>query len=186
METIHEEFLLKIESLSGRSKEDIIKIAQPYLSLKHSELRTFLMETLHLSYGYANTLTHVLQRSDGGSLYAHEDIDEVAQSFYDGKKAHLYPIHQKVIDLVRTFEAVEILPKKGYLSLKHKKQFALIGPKSSTRIELGINLHEGLKHPRLVAQAKGSMCKYIINLTSIEEVDEQLRDWITLAYQQAK
>lgn len=93
----HDAFFDKIQSLTGFSKEAILKHVQPHLHLRHSELRSFLMESLHLSYGYANTLTHLLLKSDGESLYHEANMDDVIHSFYEVKKAHLFPLHEMIM-----------------------------------------------------------------------------------------
>lgn len=84
------------------------------------------------------------------------------------------------------FGEFEIVPKKGYVSLRRKKQFAMLGPKTNTRFEVGINAKELKKSPRLVEQPKGSMCNYIVALTDAKEVDAELIAWIQSAYHQAE
>lgn len=179
----HDAFFDKIQSLTGFSKEAILKHVQPHLHLRHSELRSFLMESLHLSYGYANTLTHLLLKSDGESLYHEANMDDVIHSFYEGKKAHLLPLHEMIMKKVQSLDNVEVVLKKGYVSLKHRRQFAMLGPKSATRLELGLNIKEEIHHPKLLAQPKGSMCQYIVHITSADDVNQQVFEWITLAYQ---
>ena len=77
------------------------------------------------------------------------------------------------------------MPKKGYVSLRRKKQFAMIGPKTNTRFEVGINAKDFRKNPRLLEQPKGSMCNYIVNLADPQEVDSELVSWLKAAYEQA-
>lgn len=80
----------------------------------------------------------------------------------------------------------EIVPKKGYVSLRRKKQFVMIGPKTNTRFEVGINAKDLKKSPRLVEQPKGSMCNYIVALTDASEVDAELVGWVKSAYEGAE
>ena len=77
------------------------------------------------------------------------------------------------------------MPKKGYVSLRRKKQFVMIGPKTNTRFEVGINARDLKKNARLLEQPKGSMCNYIINVTDAQEVDPELVAWIKSAYEGA-
>jgi hypothetical protein len=79
-----------------------------------------------------------------------------------------------------------MVPKKGYVSLRRKKQFAMIGPKTNTRFEVGINAREFKKNARLLEQPRGSMCNYIVRLTDAKEVDSELIDWIQSAYEGAE
>jgi hypothetical protein len=70
------------------------------------------------------------------------------------------------------------------VSLRRKKQFAMIGPKTNTRFEVGINAKD-LKGACLQEQPKGNMCNYIVALTDAKEVDAELVAWIKSAFEQA-
>lgn len=61
----------------------------------------------------------------------------------------------------------------------------MIGPKTNTRFEVGINAKDFKKNKRLLEQPKGSMCNYIVNLTDAEEVDAELIAWLKSAYEGA-
>jgi hypothetical protein len=84
---------------------------------------------------------------------------------------------------IHKFGEFEIAPKKGYVSLRRKKQFAMIGPKTNTRFEVGINAREFKKNARLLEQPKGSMCNYIVSLTDPKQVDAELIAWLKAAYE---
>jgi hypothetical protein len=51
---------------------------------------------------------------------------------------------EKIMQQVSGFGEFEIAPKKGFVSLRRKKQFAMLGPATNTRFELGLNI----KSPR--------------------------------------
>ncbi len=76
----------------------------------------------------------------------------------------------------------EIAPKKGYVSLRRKRQFAMIGPAAKTRVEVGLNMKGVQATARLVEMPPGGMCQYKVNVTSVKEVDEELIAWIRQAY----
>jgi hypothetical protein len=61
----------------------------------------------------------------------------------------------------------------------------MIGPKTSTRFEVGINAKDFKKSDRLLEQAKGGMCNYIVNLTDAKQVDPELIAWLKSAYENA-
>ena len=64
-------------------------------------------------------------------------------------------------------------------------QFAMIGPATKTRVEVGLNMKGLEATPRLVAMPAGGMCQYKVNVTTAEEVDQELLDWIRQAYNSA-
>ena len=86
---------------------------------------------------------------------------------------------------ISQFGEFEIAPKKGYVSLRRKRQFAMLGPATNTRFELGLN-HKSLSgDERLLAQPAGGMCSYKVKLTDASEVDEAIIAWIKQAYDTA-
>jgi uncharacterized protein DUF5655/uncharacterized protein DUF4287 len=152
---------------------------------KHGEIREMLKEKLGLGHGDANTLVHVVFQSDGTRAAEGKSTDEVLDEIYTGAKAHMRPIHEDLMKYINRFGEFEIVPKKGYVSLRRKKQFAMIGPKTNTRFEVGINAKDFEKNARLLEQPKGSMCNYIVNLTDATEVDDELIAWVKSAYEGA-
>jgi hypothetical protein len=86
---------------------------------------------------------------------------------------------------VGEFGEFEIAPKKGYLSLRRKKQFAMVGPATKTQVEVGINAKGLPAGGRLAAVAPGGMCQYKVRLASPREVDSELAGWLRVAYDAA-
>jgi len=78
-----------------------------------------------------------------------------------------------------------IAPKKSYVSLRRKKQFAMIGPATKTQVEVGLNVRDLADAERLTAVKAGGMCNYKIRLTDLAEVDDQLLGWLRQAYENA-
>lgn len=109
----------------------------------------------------------------------------VLDEIYTGTKADLRPIYDRLMDAIYQFGEFEIAPKKGYISLRRKKQFAMIGPATNTRIEVGINIKSLAVHPRLVEMPAGSMCNFKVKVTQVSEVDDELIAWVRQAYESA-
>jgi hypothetical protein len=174
-----------IQKKTGKSLDELAIIVKQSGLTKHGEIRDMLKRDLGLGHGDANTLVHVVLQSDGTSAAEGKSMEAVLDEIYTGAKAGFRPVHEKLIKEIDRFGEFETLPKKGYVSLRRKKQFAMIGPKTNTRYEVGINAKDLQKDPRLLEQSKGSMCNYIVNLTDAKEVDDQLIGWLKSAFEQA-
>jgi predicted transport protein len=140
-----------------------------------------------MGHGDANTLVHTVLKSDGQSAAAAAGVsgDQVLGGLYVGPKAALRPIHDKVLAAVKQFGAFEEAPKKTYVSYRRKKQFAMVGPATNTRVEVGLNVKGLTGSPRLIDQGAGKMCNYVVKVTDAQEVDAELLGWIKAAYDSA-
>lgn len=139
--------------------------------VKHGEVRSWLMEAYGLGYGDANSLAHFAAGSKGAP--GTEGDDPLAQ-IYSGKKEHLRAIHDALLAAIGPWGDYEAAPKKAYVALRRKKQFAMLGPKNAERAELGINLKEDVASDRIVAQKPGGMCQYSVLLSRPDEIDAEL------------
>ena len=177
--------LTNIQEKTGKSLDELAEVAKRTGLTKHGELRAMFQREYSLGYGDANTLVHILQKSDGERAAQGKSMNDVVDEIYSGPKSALRPIHEKLMKEIAKFGEFEIVPKKGYVSLRRKKQFAMLGPKTNTRFEVGINAKDLKKNARLLEQPKGSMCNYIVNVTEAGEVDAELINWIKFAFEGA-
>lgn len=168
--------MANIEKKTGKSLAQLSAAIAKCGKSKHGEIRSWLMDTFALGHGDANTLTHVALKSDGASAAkaAGASTADVLDEIYSGKKAHQRPIHDALMSAIGAFGEFEIAPKKGYVSLRRKKQFAMLGPKTNERFELGLNLKEDVTHPRVKVVPPGGMCQYVVPLTAAAEIDAKL------------
>lgn len=150
---------------------------------KHGEIVKHLKADHGFTHGYANLVAHQALKS---SADHHEDDDLLAAQ-YAGPKAPLKPIYEAVVKVVQGFgRDVELAPKKAYVSLRRKKQFALIQPSTRTRVDLGINL--GGKAPQGRLEASGSfnaMVSHRVRLETPKDVDSDVKSWLREAYDAA-
>ena len=86
---------------------------------------------------------------------------------------------------VRGFGAFEEAPKKTYVSLRRKKQFAMVGPATKDSVEIGLNAKDLPAHPRLKVQPPGGMCQATTRISSAADVDDMLTGWLRQAYDAA-
>ncbi len=174
-----------IQKKTGMSLKELSSFVKKSGLSKHGEIREMLKQKLGLGHGDANTLVHVVLQSDGTRAAEGKSEDAVLDEIYSGAKAGFRPIHEKLMKEIQKFGEFEIIPKKGYVSLRRKKQFAMIGPKTNTRFEVGINAKDFKKNARLLEQPKGSMCNYVVNVSEAKEVDTELVAWIRFAFEGA-
>ena len=152
--------LANIEKRTGKSLAELTTIVQESGLSKHGELVAMLKSTLGMGHGDANTLVHMVRKSgeQGDAAAGEPSADQVLDGLYIGPKAALRPIHDKLLIELRQFGDFEEAPKKTYVSYRRKKQFAMIGPATNTRVEVGINM-KGLEATnRLEALPAGQMC----------------------------
>ena len=175
--------LRNIEAKTGKSLAAMREAVLDSGRRKHGELRAWFMETYGLGYGDANGLaTAALTPASAPEPSA----DDILAEIYTGKKAHLRAVHDKVIAELSKLGPFDIAPKKGYVSLRRKKQFAMLGPKSADRAELGINLKADVASARVVAQKPGGMCQYAVMLTSPDDVDAEVLSVLAAAFAAAE
>jgi hypothetical protein len=172
-----------IQKKTGKTLDELAALVKASGLTKHGEIRDMLKRDLGLGHGDANTLVHVVMQSDGQRAAEGKGESEVLDEIYSGKKVGLRPIHDALIEHIVKFGEFETLPKKGYVSLRRKKQFAMIGPATATRVEVGLNVKELPTDDRLLTQPKGSMCNYIVRVTDAAEVDSALIGWIKSAFE---
>lgn len=179
--------LKNIQAKTGKSLDQLGAILRQTGLTKHGELRDFAKRDLGLGHGDANTLVHTYLKADGasGSAGTGASIDDVLAGIYSGPKAGLRPIHDAFMAAIATFGEFEIAPKKAYVSLRRKKQFAMIGPGTKARVDIGINMKGVKGTDRLVELPPGGMCQYKVAVTEPKEVDKELVAWVKRAFDAA-
>jgi predicted transport protein len=171
-----------LKEKTGRSLEEWkTLIAENGLS-KHGEIVKFLKETHNITHGYASEIALKALGSDADST---SDTDEFIVSQYKGKE-HLKAFYDKMIAEIQQFDGeFEIAPKKTYVSLKRKKQFIVLNPASKTRFEIGFNLKGVEAKGKLEAEKPNGICSHKINLADISDIDQEVIDWVRMAFNNA-
>ena len=104
-----------------------------------------------------------------------------------GKKTTLRPVHDALVAAVNAFgDDIEQIPKKGYISLRRTKQFAMIPPSTLTRIDVGLILAGHQPTDRLES-AKGfnALFTHRVRVHMVADIDDELCGWLRHAYQRA-
>lgn len=167
-----------LQDKTGKSLEQWVAIVKGKNFEKHGEMVAFLKKYHGMGHGYANLVAHTAR--GGPAVSTGNPADEI----YSGPKAALRPIHDSLMTAINKFgNDVEIAPKKGYVSLRRSKQFALIQPSTKDRVDVGIQLKGVAPKGRLEASGSFSaMVTHRVRVTSVQEVDKELIGWIKTAY----
>ena len=166
---------------TGKPLEHWIKIVKHSKIEKHLDIIDYLKVEHGFSYGFANFVALKAKKSDAASI----NDSDLLSSQYRGKE-HLKPIYDKLLSKILTFgKDIEIAPKKAYVSLVRKKQFATLNPATKTRFEIGIILKGEKPKGKLELEKPNSMCSHKISIASIDEVDKELFERLMCAYSNA-
>lgn len=177
--------LANIEKRTGKSLAELSEIVRKSGLAKHGEIRDMLKRDLGMGHGDANTLVHYALKSSGSEQAKEAAPEDVLAGIYAGPKAALRPIHDRLIEEIGKFGEFEIAPKKGYVSLRRDRQFAMIGPATNTRVEVGLNMKGVPAGGRLEELPPKGMCQYKVKVTEPAQVDAELVAWIRTAYDSA-
>lgn len=174
-----------LKESTGKSLEQWTKLAKASGTAKHGELVAWLKAEHGMTHGYANLVAHMTFKSDAGSQAA-AGTDLVAAMFA-GDKAGLRPIYDALLKAIHGFGGdVEEAPKKGYMSLRRKTQFATLHPSTKTRFDVGIKLKGVPASGRLEAAGSwNAMVTHRVRLETVTDVNKELIGWLKAAYNQA-
>ncbi len=171
-----------LEAKTGRSLDGWTGVAKASGHAKHKVLVDWLKAEHGLGHGYANLVAHKTFQSDAGSA----DADDLVEAMFAGPKAAVRPIYDAVMAHITRLDGVEQAPKKGYMSLRRAKQFALVQPSTKDRVDLGLNL-KGIE-PGGRLEASGSwnaMVSHRVRLTDPGQVDAEIGGWLRQAWERA-
>jgi hypothetical protein len=181
-EQMLETMIANLPEQTGKTLEQWIALVRKSGLEKHGQVVKMLKGDHGITHGYANLIAHSALKSDAASVAA--EGTDLVEAQYAGDKAALRPIHDRVMDAVRGFgDDVEVAPKKAYVSLRRKKQFALVQPTTKTRVDVGLN-RKGVE-PTDRLEPSGSfnaMCSHRVRVGAAEEVDAALIRWLRQAY----
>jgi hypothetical protein len=179
--------LKNIQAKTGKSLDELYALIQQSALTTHGAIRDFLKRELGLGHGDANTLTTFFLKSAASPTPppAPDPAGDILATIYRGAKAPLRPLHDALMAAISDVGPFELAPKKDYVSLRRKKQFAMIGPATQTRVEVGLNMKDVPPTDRLIALPAGGMCQYKVIVTQLTDVDAELLAWIRHAYDRA-
>jgi len=166
-----------IEAAYGRPIESWIELIRASGLTKHNEVVAMLKSEHGMTHGAAHRVSLVARQANAG---------EEPADLYAGKRAALLPIHERLMAELRALgDDVELAQKSGYVSLRRRKQFAMIQP-AAARVDLGLILKDVAPTTRLEPAAGfNALFTHRVRVTTPDEVDEELVAWLREAYGRA-
>lgn len=170
--------LANLPEKTGKPLVDWIKLIKATDLEKHGQIVKFLKTEHGLTHGFANLISTKARET------GHEAETDLIGAQYSGGKAGLRPLYEVISTYAFSLGSdVTLAPKKTSVSLRRKKQFALITPATKTRIDLGLALKGEAATGRL--ETYNAMCSHRVRLETEADFDNEVRTWLKLAYERA-
>jgi hypothetical protein len=182
----------ELKKKTGRSLEEWVALARSEGPKTEKEIREWLQISHKLG---ANSAGWIAARSagkeseeDSPERYLAAALKYVDQQ-YAGKKGALRPIYERLLQHAARLGAdVKACPCRTMVPLYRRHVFAQLKATTNSRFDLGLSLthHEGKLPKRLVATgglAKQDRITHRIELTSADQIDDQVKRWLKTAYE---
>jgi len=168
--------LRNIEKAYGLTIDELVAIVVDSGLTKHNEVVAMLKERHGMAHGAAHRVSLVARDRRAGALST--GAGEVSPGLKD--------VYARLLALIETLGAdVTQAPKKGYVSLRRRKQFAMLQP-GSKWVNLGLILPQRPFAGRFENAAKwNALFTHRVRVTTAAEVDEELGSWLRAAYDSA-
>jgi Domain of unknown function (DUF5655) len=113
--------------------------------------------------------------------------EKYVAEMFSGKKEHLRPIYNALLKLgLSVGKDVKACPCQTIVPLYRNHVFAQIKPTTQTRIDFGLALGDTKKTPKRLIDTEGFAKKdritHRFEITSLKEIDDEVRRWLRVAY----
>ena len=182
----------ELPSKTGRSLDEWVALTQKSCP-PDQKARTAWLKSEH-GFG-TNQASWIAARASGNDQVIHEvdddaylrSAEENVEKMYTGPKASLKPIYDTLLDLgLKLGNDVRACPCKTMVPFYRKHVFAQIKPTTNTRIDLGFALKDHKVEGRLIDTggfAKKDRITHRIPISSLKEIDAEVKSWLKLAYE---
>lgn len=179
----------ELKQKTGRTLEEWLKYIKKEGPADEKERRVWLKETHGLG---TNTAWWLAERSAGkGAESGDPDLylasaERDVEKMFSGGKAHLRPVYDALLKLgLKTGKEAKACPCQTIVPLYRNHVFAQIKPTTQTRIDLGFALGDTKPTGRLIDTggfAKKDRITHRIPITSVDNIDDEVKHWLKVAY----
>ena len=112
-------------------------------------------------------------------------VEGYIESQYTGEKSNLRPIFDALREIIEGLgEDVSVEGRGGYTPIVRKRQFAAIQASTKTRVDLGLRFKQTPNSELLSTASLPGQSTHKLGLTSAEQITDEVRELIRLAYEQ--
>lgn len=184
-----QKWIAELKQKTGRSLDEWLKHIKKDGPKDEQDRRAWLKEEYGLG---SNTAWWLAERSIGKGaesgdpdLYL-ESAERDVEKMFSGGKAHLRPLYDKLLKLgLKTGKEAKACPCATIVPLYRKHVFAQIKPTTQTRIDMGFALADMKPSGRLIDTggfAKKDRITHRIPITSLADIDDEVKHWLKVAY----
>jgi hypothetical protein len=180
----------ELKEKTGRSIDEWMKYIKKSGPKTEQERREWLKSEHGLG---TNTAWWLAERADGkGEESSDPDLylaaaERDVENMFSGKKEGLRPIYDALLKLgLGIGKESKACPCQTIVPLYRNHVFAQIKPTTQTRIDMGFALGDTKPTGRLIdtgGLAKKDRITHRIPITSIAEIDDEVKHWMKVAYE---
>ena len=184
-----QKWIAELKQKTGRSLDEWLKFIKKEGPATEKERREWLKDTHGLG---TNSAWWLAERSfgKGEEVGDPEEYLKAAEKYveemFSGKKAGLRPLYDKLLQVgLKTGKDVKACPCQTIVPLYRKHVFAQIKPTTQTRIDLGFALGDMKTPKRLIDTggfAKKDRITHRIEISSLQDIDDDVKHWLKVAY----
>jgi Domain of unknown function (DUF5655)/Domain of unknown function (DUF4287) len=168
--------LRNIERNYGRSIDDLVADVSASGLTRHPEVVAMLKARYGMTHGAAHRV----------ALVARDRLAEPQRQLSAAPPAPVQAVQDELLRIIATFgDDIERVPKKGYVSLRRRKQFAMLQP-GAKWMNLGLILPGVEPGGRLESAASwNALFTHRVRIRSAADVDAEIRGRLLEAYRAA-
>lgn len=165
--------LRNIEKAYGRTIDELVAIVVASGLVKHNEVVAMLKQRYDMSHAAAHRV----------SLVARNRLAPPAARESARLPPVLNEVYTRLLERIDSLgDDIEQAPKKGYVSIRRRKQFAMLQA-GARWINLGLILPQHPSTGRLEPAAKwNALFTHRVRIASTADIDGELESWLRTAY----
>jgi hypothetical protein len=168
---------------TGKSLEEWIVFLKKSGPPTEKERREWLKKEHGITTNYASWIAERAEGKGGAENY---DPEALVDAMFAGPKESLLPVYEKLLRLgLKIGKDVKACPCATIVPLYRNHVFAQIKPTTQTRIDLGLALGN-MKTPKRLINTGGYEKKdritHRIPITTLSEIDDEVKRWLKNAY----